>query len=147
MADMPIEGIVLSEFAMKDYDAAIALWRQCPGIGLSPADERPDISAFLGRNPGLSFAAWSGESLVGTSLCGSDGRRGYLYHVAVEPGRRGLGIGRALVEASLAALSAAGIRKCHLFVLASNESGAGFWRAVGWFKREDISVFSRDIPG
>jgi len=132
----------IKAFGPADYDAAIDLWKRCPGVGLSSADEREAIAAFLEKNPGLSFASWEGEVLAGTSLCGSDGRRGYLYHVAVDPAYRRRGIGSSLAKASLAALSATGIRKCHLFVLADNESGAAFWSAAGWASRGDIAVFS-----
>jgi N-acetylglutamate synthase len=130
-------------FTLSDYEAALALWRTCPGVGLSSADEREPIAAFLKRNPGLSFTARVGDRLLGTSLCGSDGRRGYLYHVAVEPESRRRGIGRRLAESSLEALASIGIRKCHLFVLAENLAGAAFWRASGWDPRGDILVFSR----
>jgi N-acetylglutamate synthase len=139
------KGIELRSFAPSDYDSAIALWMRCPGIGLSSADERGPIAEFLARNPGLSFAAWEGGAIVGTSLCGSDGRRGYLYHVAVDPGRRGLGLGRSLVAASLESLAATGVRKCHLFLIAGNEAGAAFWRALGWTRRGDIEVYSMDL--
>jgi ribosomal protein S18 acetylase RimI-like enzyme len=84
-------------------------------------------------------------SLVGTSLCGSDGRRGYLYHVAVDPEFRRRGIGATLASSSLEALRASGVRKCHLFVLADNVDGAAFWRAAGWTARGDIAVFSKEV--
>jgi N-acetylglutamate synthase len=132
-------------FRAEDYDAALSLWKRCPGVGLSSADERAPLTIFLEKNPGLSFAAWEGGILVGTSLCGSDGRRGYLYHVAVDPGMRRRGIGKALAMASLEALAATGVFKCHLFVLADNESGSAFWRAAGWTPRGDIAVFSKSL--
>jgi ribosomal protein S18 acetylase RimI-like enzyme len=140
-----IGGVRECLFGMDDYDAALALWKRCPGVGLSSADEPGPMGAFLVANPGLSFAAWEGERLVGTSLCGSDGRRGYLYHVAVDPEYRRRGIGSLLASASLAALATTGIKKCHLFVLADNESGAAFWRVAGWTPRGDIAVFSKSV--
>jgi N-acetylglutamate synthase len=140
-----IEGIELRAFILNDYEAALALWNACPGIGLSSADERGAIATFLARNAGLSFAAWRGTELVGTSLCGSDGRRGYLYHLAVKPQQRRQGVGAALASASLEALAGTGIRKCHLFVLADNEAGAAFWLAAGWTPRGDIAVYSKNL--
>lgn len=145
MASGRIGGIDSRAFVAADYEAALALWKRCPGVGLSSADERGPILAFLEKNAGLSFTAWAGESLVGTSLCGSDGRRGYLYHVAVDPEFRRKGIGVSLSSASLEALAATGIRKCHLFVIADNENGAAFWRASGWKPRGDIAVFSKEL--
>jgi ribosomal protein S18 acetylase RimI-like enzyme len=138
-------GISMRALKAEDYDEAIALWRRCPGIGLSSADERGPLTAFIARNEGLGFASWAEGVLVGTSLCGSDGRRGYLYHVAVDPAYRRRGIGNALVSASLGALAATGVNKCHLFVFADNAAGADFWRAAGWTFRSDIAVYSRNL--
>jgi ribosomal protein S18 acetylase RimI-like enzyme len=145
MPQWPIQGIEARSFRIEDYGPALELWKRCPGVGLSSADERDAVGAFIERNPGLSFAAWERERLVGTCLCGSDGRRGYLYHLAVDSGCRRRGIGAALASASLEALAATGIRKCHLFVLADNEAGAAFWAALGWKLRDDLAVYSKDV--
>jgi N-acetylglutamate synthase len=138
-----IREAAIEAFGIEDYDDALSLWKRTPGMGLSPADERKPLSAFLARNPGLSFAARAGGELVGTVLCGTDGRRGFLYHLAVDPGYRRQGLGSALAARSLAALRAAGIDKCHLFVLAGNGAGTAFWEKAGWTLREDILTFSK----
>ncbi len=130
---------------IDDHPAASALWRATPGVGLSSADTREAVQAFLARNPGLSFVAEEGGALVGTALAGSDGRRGYLYHVAVQPDFRGRGVGARLVELCLDALRAQGIAKCHLFVMADNAPGIAFWKAVGWQPRGDLVVMSKSL--
>jgi len=128
---------------MADYPAAYALWQATPGIGLSSADEAAAIARYLERNPGLSFVAYDEEVLVGAVLCGHDGRRGFLHHLAVAPAYRRQGIGRALVQHCLAALAAAGIAKCHLFVFHRNEEALAFWRHLGWVERVELVVFSK----
>jgi N-acetylglutamate synthase len=138
-------GIQLHDFTMDRYDAAYALWKASEGIGLSDADSRENIARFLARNPGMSFVAQDGGKLVGAVLCGSDGRRGYLHHLAVAGSHRRLGIGRALADRSLAALAAAGIAKCHIFVYAANREGQGFWKGIGWQERTTLLIMSRDI--
>jgi ribosomal protein S18 acetylase RimI-like enzyme len=130
---------------MSDYAAMVALWRDTPGIGLSSADTPEAIQAFLERNPGCCFVAEEGGRLIGTALAGSDGRRGYLYHVAVLPERRSAGVGRKLVELCLEALKAQGINKVHLFVMADNLGGIEFWQATGWQPRGDLVVMSKGI--
>ena len=132
-----------------DYEDALALWQTSEGIGLTPADSRAGIQLFLERNPGLSLVAREGGRLVGTVLCGHDGRRGYLYHLAVAAAHRSRGLGRSLVEAALARLAACGIRKCHIFVYAHNTGGESFWRQTGWVERTELKIMSRDIvlPG
>jgi ribosomal protein S18 acetylase RimI-like enzyme len=138
------QGVAIEGFGVEDYEEAIALWKRSPGMGISAADERGPLASFLARNPGLSFVARSGGKLVGTVLCGTDGRRGFLYHLAVDSAYRRRGLGSSLAGRSLAALKAIGIGKCHLFVLAGNVDGAAFWGKAGWTLREDILTFSKN---
>ena len=128
-----------------DIEPALALWRATEGMGLTDVDVPDRLAACLQRNSGLSVVAEDGGRLVGTALCGHDGRRGYLYHVAVTKACRGQGLGQALVQACLDGLAAAGISKCHLFVFAANETGLAFWNHIGWTRRGDVAVFSRNL--
>ena len=129
-------------FEIADYPAARALWEVTPGMGLSAADEEGAIAAYLRRNPGLSLVAEAEGRLVGTILCGHDGRRGLIHHLAVA--REGLrrGIGTALLRAALAGLRAAGIGKCHVLVFRENREGVEFWRKVGAEERVELALFS-----
>ncbi len=136
--------IELAEMTAADYDACLTLWRGMEGIGLSDADSRDGIGAFLSRNPGLSVVARLGGEVVGAVLCGHDGRRGYLHHLAVAPPARGRGIARAMVERCLAGLAVAGILKCHIFVHHENHSGERFWRRLGWRERTDLKLMSQE---
>ncbi|HEX9018928.1 MAG TPA: GNAT family N-acetyltransferase [Anaerolineaceae bacterium] len=131
---------------MQDYEDAVALWRSTEGIGLSSADSREAITAYLERNPGMSFVARGQQGeLLGAVLCGHDGRRGYLHHAAVRADFRGQGIGQALVECCLGALQAVGIDKCHLFVYKDNHAGREFWEKTGWVERVTLVLMSKDI--
>ncbi len=112
-AAMPVQ---IHPMTIADYDQVLALWQQCEGVGLGAADSRDNIAAYLIRNPNMSFIARSDESLIGAVLCGHDGRRGYLHHLAVHPTARRQGIARQLVDRCLRELQRAGIAKCHLFV-------------------------------
>jgi len=71
-------------------------------------------------------------------LCGNDGRRGYIYHVAVDLEHRNKGIGKALVEKALSGLKKKGINKAALVVFGSNDIGNNFWAAVGFDARTDL---------
>ena len=113
-------------------------------MGLSPADGVTGIERFLERNPALSFVARSEGRLLATCLCGQDGRRGYLYHLAVDESFRRLGLGKELAARCLRGLRATGIEKCHLMLIAGNELGASFWKDTGWTRRDDIVIFSKN---
>ncbi|QYM77704.1 GNAT family N-acetyltransferase [Horticoccus luteus] len=134
----------LRELTPADYAAVITLWRSCPGIGLTEADSYAGTVAYLARNPGLSVVATDlTGAIVGAVLCGHDGRRGYLHHLAVAPASRRQGIGRQLVEECLARLRTAGIAKCNLFLFADNAAGRAFWLRCGWHTRLDLMLVQR----
>ncbi|WP_228551676.1 GNAT family N-acetyltransferase [Paenibacillus sp. B01] len=141
------EQLRLQPMTIAHYAGAYALWERTEGLALSGADSLEAIASYLERNPGMSFVCLSGSRVVGTSMCGHDGRRGYLYHLAVDAEHRGRGIGRQLAERSLAALGEAGIERCHLMVLEDNESGVAFWSRSGWTRRSGILLFSKDPSG
>lgn len=132
----------IEPMAMKHYDQVIGLWRACEGIGLSDADSRDNIRSYLFRNPGLSYVAIANMRVAGAVLCGHDGRRGYLNHLAVHPDFRRQGLARALIKKCLATLETIGIAKCHLFILRKNIDAAKFWGNAGWELRSDLRVAS-----
>jgi len=134
--------ITLRAFLPTDYDAAFALWQATPGVGLSDADRREPIERYLARNPGSSFVATDGGTLVGTILCGHDGRRGLIHHLVTAPSARRQGVARALVRAAIGALGAQRIDKCHLMVYRDNAAGLAFWRAIGAKERFELQLVS-----
>jgi len=134
------DGITVRPFHIKDYDAVLALWRRAEGVGLNESDTRPAIATYLRRNPRFSFVAEKDGRLVGAVLCGHDGRRGYLHHLAVARRHRQQGIGRQLVHACLAKLRQAGIQKCNIFIFADNAAGMKFWAHTGWKLRTELQV-------
>ena len=135
----------IADFSIEDFHEAVSLWEQSEGIGLSSADLEDNIHSFLKRNPGMSFVARDKGVLFGAVLCGHDGRRGYIHHLAVHPRYRNKGIGRILVERCIKALKSAGIQKSHLFIFNDNLMGIKFWKKLGWIQRSDISVLSKFI--
>jgi ribosomal protein S18 acetylase RimI-like enzyme len=128
-----------------DYKAVSDLWRKTEGVGLNESDTRPNIAAYLKRNPGMSFVARAGREIIGAVLCGHDGRRGYLHHLAVAKDHRNRGLGRRLVESCLARLHEEGITRCNLFVFAEHHDGESFWIHNGFKQREDLRVMQRPI--
>ncbi len=133
-------SVEITPLSMSDYDEAAALWAAMPEIGLDDADRRGKMASFLERNPGLSFVARHEGKLIGAVLCGHDGRRGYLHHLAVDPAYRKRGIGTALVSQCLLALASAGIERCNIFIYSDNKKGQDYWRRRGWSTYEGLSL-------
>lgn len=128
-----------------DYAAAVALWDQVEGVEVAEGDLEHEIAAYLKRNPGLSRVACDGETIVGAVLCGHDGRRGWVYHLAVATTYRGTGVGKRLVEECLSGLRQAGIRRAIILVAGDNPVGRKFWLRNGWEELTAAVPMARDV--
>lgn len=103
------------------------------------------MTRLIERNPAMSCAAEVAGRLVGTVLCGHDGWRGWLYHVAVDPTWRRRGLATAMVSRAQAELAKAGVRRVHALMLSGNRDAMQFWSAAGWRQREDLSLVSVEL--
>jgi len=133
------------EFTIDDYDAAIALWKKVEGLDVAEGDDRETIRRFLKQNRGLSRVAMEGAKLVGAALCGHDGRRGYIYHLAVDPANQGQGLGRRMMDECLAGLKRAGLERANILVAKDNPRGLDFWRRCGWEDLDGAAAMGRDV--
>jgi len=129
--------IVTREFCIDDYDAALELWQRVEGLEVAEGDDREGVAQFVARNPGLSRVAIDGSTVVGVVMCGHDGRRGHIYHLAVDPAYRRYGLGKRLVQECLDGLRQAGVVRAIILVADYNLGGAEFWKRAGW----------EDLPG
>jgi GNAT superfamily N-acetyltransferase len=98
----------------------------------SIGDDDEGLALMAVRNPGLVLVATVDGAVVGSALGGWDGRRGWIYHVAVAPDHRRRGIARQLVERVEGGLRAAGCRKVNVMVQDGNGEGEAFWTAAGY---------------
>jgi len=105
-----------------------------------------DFVKFLSMNADYCFSAFENDRLVGSVMAGSDGRRGYIYHLAVDESLHGKGTGGKLMDAAENALKDAGIEKAHLFIYTDN-TAIEFYEKTGWHRRSDIAVMSKVLIG
>jgi len=120
------------EFSISDYDGALQVWQRVEGLEIAEGDDREGVAQFLARNSGLSRVAVDGSAIVGVALCGHDGRRGHIYHLAVDPAYQGGGLGKCLLDECVDGLRRAGIQRVIILVAHDNQRGAEFWKHCGW---------------
>ncbi len=138
--------MIIRAMTAADYDGVYALWMRCKNMGFNDVDDsRAGIEKFLRRNPHTSFVAEENGTVIGVVLGGEDGRRGYIYHMAVDESRRREGIGAQLVNRCLDAMKEAGIAKAALPVFKRNEAGNAFWESQGFAVREDVAYRNREL--
>ncbi len=125
-----------------DYDNVYALWMTIQGFGIRSIDDsREGVARFLRRNPTTSVVAEEDGEIVGSILCGHDGRRGCLYHVCVREDFRRRGIGKAMVVHAMEALRKEQISKVSLIAFTKNDIGNAFWNTIGWTERLDLNYY------
>jgi ribosomal protein S18 acetylase RimI-like enzyme len=134
-----------------DHGQLVDLWNSSPGNAVTGADSFEEFCSFLARNGEFCFTAEDGTAggtvrIAGSVMAGSDGRRGYVYHLAVREDLRKKGLGAGLMRKVEEALERSGLEKIHLFIYRDNPAVA-FYEKSGWHVRHDILVMSRVLGG
>ena len=125
---------------IEDYEGVYALWKKIKGFGIRSIDDSKEgVARFLKRNPTTSVVAEKDGRIVGSILCGHDGRRGCLYHVCVDEDYRRHGIGKRMVVFAMKALKEEKINKVSLIAFTENDIGNAFWNTIGWTERLDLN--------
>ena len=127
---------------IEDYEGGYALWKKIKGFGIRSIDDSKEgVARFLKRNPTTSVVAEKDGRIVGSILCGHDGRRGCLYHVCVDEDYRRHGIGKRMVVFAMKALKEEKINKVSLIAFTENDIGNAFWNTIGWTERLDLNYY------
>ena len=127
---------------IEDYEGVYALWKKIKGFGIRSIDDSKEgVARFLKRSPTTSVVAEKDGRIVGSILCGHDGRRGCLYHVCVDEDYRRHGIGKRMVVFAMKALKEEKINKVSLIAFTENDIGNAFWNTIGWTERLDLNYY------
>lgn len=134
--------MTIRTMTIEDFDQVHALWITIKGFGIRSIDDSKEgVERFLKRNPTTSVVAEIDNKIVGSILCGHDGRRGCLYHVCVDEKYRRHGIGKAMVVYAMQALKKEKINKVSLIAFTVNDIGNAFWNTIEWTERKDLNYY------
>lgn len=127
----------------EHFDGVKALWAE-----VNP-DDRPwnspevAIPMKMSVQPDLFLVALDGETVVGTTIAGFDGHRGWLHLVAVKPSHRRRGIATLLLREAERRLEALGCPKINLQVLAGNTAAVNLYKSLGFDVEDRVSMSRR----
>ena len=137
-----MEDLVIRAMVPEDYDRVRKLWMSIKGFAIRSIDDsREDVERFIRRNPETSVVAVMGDRIVGSILCGHDGRQASFYHVCVSKSCRRQGIGTKMVIYCMNALKEQQINKIALIAFTKNDAGNAFWKQIGWTCRPDCNYY------
>jgi ribosomal protein S18 acetylase RimI-like enzyme len=141
------ERVQVREFHYpENYPAARFLWENAgSGIHVRRSDEPEEIQKKLRRDPDLFLIAEAQGRLIGTVIGGFDGRRGLIYHLAVEAAFRQQGVGSLLMDEVERRLKAKGCLKCYLMVAVDNEDAMRFYEKREWERMDTIYTYTKTL--
>jgi ribosomal protein S18 acetylase RimI-like enzyme len=120
-----------------ELTAVLEFWETAAENASRPPDTTAAVAALHLRDPEALILAVEGDRIVGTIIAGWDGWRCHLYRLAVHPGRRRAGIGRALIAAAEERFRALGGTRVDAMVLDDNDQAHGVWAASGYHRQDD----------
>ena len=139
-----MSNIWIREFDVADYDATVSLWKEA-GLVLRPGDDLDGIRLKLQRDPDIFLVAMEGSEVVGSVMGGWDGRRGWIYHLAVRPVHQRRGIAKALIRELEVRLKARGAKRLNAQVYRSNTASLRFFSACGYEVRSDLVMIGKAL--
>ena len=146
--DQSDHSITIAEFTMDDYPVVHVLWQR-GDLWMRPSDGPEATALKLTRDPELFLVARDGEGrIVGTVMGGWDGRRAYVYHLAVLPEHQRRGIASLLMDELEARFRAVGAMKAKLQILVDNGASRAFFAARGYQLETDCEPWGKElVPG
>ena len=126
----------IREMVIDDYLQVKGLWNDC-GLSEEPEDQKKDIETLLNSPQSTGFVAQKNGTIAGAVLCGSDGRYGYIHHLAVSKILRKKGIGKSLVDRCIMFM-----QKKHVVIMVrkNNNAGNGFWKNLHFQNADWVNV-------
>jgi len=140
------DNLILREFQFpSDYPQVIQLWQNAgPGIHLRRSDEEQELAKKLQRDPDLFLIAEVNGRIIGSVLGGFDGRRGMIYHLAVDAIYRKNGLGALLMTELEKRMIEKGCIRSYLLVTKDNLEALRFYENTGWEKM-DLYLLGKDL--
>ena len=127
-----MQSVTIQPLRSSDLREAIALL-EVSGL----AGARDNLARYLRCQPGCGWAAVVEEQLVGVVTVLVQGTVGFVGAMAVHPARRGLGVGRALLERGHASARRAGVTT---FLLEATPAGEPMYQRLGYVPEYETSI-------
>ena len=139
-----LSKVQIQEFQINDYNAVFELWKEA-GLVIRPGDNLSGARMKLLRDPDLFLLARLEGEIVGCVIGGWDGRRGWVYHLAVKPSHQGQGIATALLSEVEKRLVERGAKKINAQIYQSNTKSLKFFKARGYEIHTELVMVGKHL--
>ena len=122
----------IRSYVPSDQDEVIKLWALAFPDEPTWNESASLINRKLTVQPELFFVYVINETIVGTTIAGFDGVRGWVHKVATHPEHRRKGISKALMHAAEKGLLQQGCTKLNIQVRDGNDKAVAFYQSLGY---------------
>jgi ribosomal protein S18 acetylase RimI-like enzyme len=130
------------EIKDADIEPVVALWERC-GLTRPWNDPRADIALARRTEGATVLIGWLDDAIAASVMVGSDGHRGWLYYMGVDPKLQRAGLGREIMAAAETWLLGQGVPKIQLMVRSENGQAQGFYRQLGYELQDTVVLGKR----
>ena len=134
----------IRKLTIDQYEELVNLWRRA-GLPFKPKgrDSEEAIARQMNASPEFFLGAFENGRLVGAVSVSSDGRKGWINRLAVDPDFRRRGVASALVAEAERVLRKHGVRIFCALIEAENEASRRLFKKCGYVEHRDIIYFSK----
>ncbi len=134
------------EFSMKDFVAVSQLWRRS-GLEIRPGDSKEELRRKLERDSDLFLVAEEDSKIVGSIIGAWDGRRGWIYHLAVDPRFRRRHFAKKMLLEIERRMREKGVPRVHTMVFVWNAPSLNLFEGIGYERQSDLVLMGKTLGG
>ena len=134
----------IRRLTISEYDRIVALWKRSE-LPFRPSgrDRKDAVQAQMRVDSDFFLGACEGDRLVGVVVLTSDGRKGWINRLAVDPNFRRKGVAKTLIKESEKILRKHGLRIFCALIEDYNKSSMQLFKKCGYKEHRDIVYFSK----
>jgi ribosomal protein S18 acetylase RimI-like enzyme len=136
----------IRESSIEEFAAVSQLWRRS-GIEIRPGDNKEELRRKLERDSDLFLVAEDDSRIVGSVMGAWDGRRGWIYHLAVDPRFRRKHIARKMLLEVERRMKDKGVPRVNAMVYLWNGPSLNLFENLGYKRQVDLAVMGKTLGG
>lgn len=129
----------------EDFTKLLTLWNEAGLSVVNFKKEQKELQMLLKMNPESCLVATINKKIVGSIIGAFNGRRVWIYHLAVHPNWQSKGIGSKLLKKIESIFKKKGATKILLGVSFNNLSTCSFYEKNGYSIMNDAVLMSKEL--
>lgn len=145
MKNLKAKNIFIRKVTLKDFPNILSLWKKS---GLEISNEEKELLSMektIKLNPRSCLVLVNDQKIIGSVFGAFDGRRGWIYHLAIHPDFQQNGYGSLLLQKTEKALKKLGVHRIHLGLLYKSLGIFPFYEKYGYEVVNDAIWLGKNI--